>query len=62
MFCYQCEQTAKGQGCGEINLRAMELLDAGNTETYGHQHAGGGSEGHLGNREPNNESQIANNG
>jgi hydroxylamine reductase len=22
--------------CGEINLRAMELLDAGNTETYGH--------------------------
>jgi len=23
-------------GCGEINLRAMELLDAGNTNTYGH--------------------------
>jgi len=23
--------------CGEINLRAMELLDAGNTGTYGHQ-------------------------
>jgi hydroxylamine reductase len=22
--------------CGEINIRAMELLDAGNTETYGH--------------------------
>ena len=22
--------------CGEINVRAMELLDAGNTETYGH--------------------------
>ena len=22
--------------CGEVNLRAMELLDAGNTETYGH--------------------------
>jgi hydroxylamine reductase len=22
--------------CGEINLRAMELLDAGNTDTYGH--------------------------
>jgi hydroxylamine reductase len=22
--------------CGEINLRAMELLDAGNTESYGH--------------------------
>ena len=22
--------------CGEINLRAMELLDAGNTNTYGH--------------------------
>ena len=22
--------------CGEINLRAMELLDAGNTGTYGH--------------------------
>ena len=22
--------------CGEINLRAMELLDAGHTETYGH--------------------------
>ena len=22
--------------CGKINLRAMELLDAGNTETYGH--------------------------
>jgi len=22
--------------CGEINLKAMELLDAGNTETYGH--------------------------
>ena len=22
--------------CGEINLRAMELLDQGNTETYGH--------------------------
>lgn len=22
--------------CGEINLRAMELLDAGNTETFGH--------------------------
>jgi hydroxylamine reductase len=22
--------------CGEINLRAMELLDAANTETYGH--------------------------
>lgn len=22
--------------CGEANLRAMELLDAGNTETYGH--------------------------
>jgi len=22
--------------CGEINLRTMELLDAGNTETYGH--------------------------
>jgi hydroxylamine reductase len=22
--------------CGEINLRAMELLDGGNTETYGH--------------------------
>ncbi len=22
--------------CGEINLRAMELLDAGNTSTYGH--------------------------
>ncbi len=22
--------------CGETNLRAMELLDAGNTETYGH--------------------------
>jgi hydroxylamine reductase len=22
--------------CGEINMRAMELLDAGNTETYGH--------------------------
>ncbi len=22
--------------CGEINLRAMELLDAGNTRTYGH--------------------------
>jgi hydroxylamine reductase len=22
--------------CGEINLRAMELLDAGNTEAYGH--------------------------
>ncbi len=22
--------------CGEINLRAMELLDLGNTETYGH--------------------------
>jgi len=22
--------------CGEINLRVMELLDAGNTETYGH--------------------------
>lgn len=23
-------------GCGEINLRAMELLDGGNTSTYGH--------------------------
>lgn len=23
--------------CGEVNLRAMELLDAGNTGTYGHQ-------------------------
>jgi len=22
--------------CGEVNIRAMELLDAGNTETYGH--------------------------
>jgi len=22
--------------CGEINIKAMELLDAGNTETYGH--------------------------
>lgn len=22
--------------CGEVNLKAMELLDAGNTETYGH--------------------------
>ena len=22
--------------CGEVNLRVMELLDAGNTETYGH--------------------------
>jgi len=22
--------------CGEMNIRAMELLDAGNTETYGH--------------------------
>jgi hydroxylamine reductase len=22
--------------CGEVNLRAMELLDAGNTGTYGH--------------------------
>lgn len=22
--------------CGEINLKAMEILDAGNTETYGH--------------------------
>ncbi len=22
--------------CGEVNLRAMELLDEGNTETYGH--------------------------
>jgi hydroxylamine reductase len=22
--------------CGEINIRAMEILDAGNTETYGH--------------------------
>lgn len=22
--------------CGEINIRAMELLDSGNTETYGH--------------------------
>ena len=22
--------------CGEINLRTMELLDAGNTGTYGH--------------------------
>jgi hydroxylamine reductase len=22
--------------CGEVNLRAMELLDAGNTETFGH--------------------------
>ncbi len=22
--------------CGEVNLRAMELLDAGNTDTYGH--------------------------
>lgn len=22
--------------CGEVNLRTMELLDAGNTETYGH--------------------------
>ncbi len=22
--------------CGEINLRAMELLDAGNTGHYGH--------------------------
>ena len=22
--------------CGQINIRAMELLDAGNTETYGH--------------------------
>lgn len=22
--------------CGEINIRAMELLDAGNTDTYGH--------------------------
>jgi hydroxylamine reductase len=22
--------------CGELNIRAMELLDAGNTETYGH--------------------------
>lgn len=22
--------------CGEVNLRAMELLDGGNTETYGH--------------------------
>ncbi|MCW4024867.1 MAG: hydroxylamine reductase [Candidatus Bathyarchaeota archaeon] len=22
--------------CGEVNLRAMELLDTGNTETYGH--------------------------
>jgi hydroxylamine reductase len=22
--------------CGEINIRALELLDAGNTETYGH--------------------------
>jgi hydroxylamine reductase len=22
--------------CGEINMKAMELLDAGNTETYGH--------------------------
>lgn len=22
--------------CGEVNLRAMEILDAGNTETYGH--------------------------
>jgi hydroxylamine reductase len=22
--------------CGEVNLRAMELLEAGNTETYGH--------------------------
>ncbi|MCP4722313.1 MAG: hydroxylamine reductase, partial [Desulfobacteraceae bacterium] len=22
--------------CGEVNIKAMELLDAGNTETYGH--------------------------
>ena len=22
--------------CGEVNLRAMELLDDGNTSTYGH--------------------------
>lgn len=40
------ELTVQGQGleqlvglamkCGEVNIRAMELLDAGNTETYGH--------------------------
>ena len=40
------ELTNKGQGleqlvglalkCGEVNLKAMELLDAGNTGTYGH--------------------------
>ena len=40
------ELTRKGQGleqlvgmalkCGETNLKAMELLDAGNTSTYGH--------------------------
>ncbi|MEJ2688507.1 MAG: hydroxylamine reductase [Deltaproteobacteria bacterium] len=27
---------ARALKCGEINLRAMELLDAGNTGTYGH--------------------------
>jgi hydroxylamine reductase len=31
--------------CGEINLRAMELLDAGNTEIYGHQGSPGRQEG-----------------
>jgi len=30
------ELTALVLKCGEINLRAMELLDAGNTGTYGH--------------------------
>lgn len=30
------ELTALVFKCGEINLRAMELLDAANTETYGH--------------------------
>jgi hydroxylamine reductase len=30
------ELTGLALKCGEINLRAMELLDAGNTGTYGH--------------------------
>ena len=30
------ELVAAALKCGEVNLKAMELLDAGNTETYGH--------------------------
>jgi hydroxylamine reductase len=30
------ELTAMSLKCGEVNLKAMELLDKGNTETYGH--------------------------